>query len=153
MIQLHHHDCPADIIDKLRAARDNFGARSACVWVAGEGPWDRFLERMPGQETHYTVYFTNGTYQHLDVRRIYGAENAHLQTMRLGVSAIIQAHKPMPGTPRNCAVILRPNAYLVLFPETEERSLYVSMPGLTAHEQLADIASLEQDYPGQFRVN
>lgn len=155
MIHLRHRDCPAEITHSLRTARENFGSRTAAAWMSGEGPWDHFLKRMSGEDSHYTYYFAGGNYHHSASGHLSFLNSRGLLELKIGISAVLGAHtQRQVAVPRNSAVILRPNGYLMLFSRLVAReSLYVSMPDTSGHEALADIESLYREYPGQFRVN
>lgn len=138
----------------LNLARRNFGAQMACAWMSGKGPWDRFLQRMPGHDAHYSFLKSDGNYRHTTATAMDILDTDGLYELRTAVTAILRAEFPNSGqlTGRQpCAIILRPNAYIVLFPQPG-RDLYVPFADASGHELIADVDLLERDFPGIFQV-
>lgn len=154
MIQLFESEYAPDLVPALKLARDNFGDRIACIWVSGPGPWDAFLERMPGHEWHNSFIFADGSYRHCLASATTIEDTPGLVDMRDAVTKILRGEAPNAGQLTMLypiAIILRKNAYIVLRKDSA-RGWYVPLPGTTAHELVEDAALLERDFPGQFKL-
>lgn len=128
----------------------------AVAWTSGAGPWDDFLPRMPDELFHFTHLATAGagrffmprSEQYLDPAR--GADD-RLQITIFRIPRLLYPHLSISMMKmRSCAIILRKHAYIHL--SLASRHRYVPLPGLTAHEELADAAQLERDFPGIFEI-
>lgn len=153
MIRLTQETAPVALTDYLVKARAGLWNMMACVWTSGAGPWDGFLPRERGKDAHFSYLFEGGRHLFAGVGDLKLRNYVDLQDAKLAISQILHQHHPVKigsKDPNTCAVIVRPNAYILLLPTANQKNLYVPMPDASAHELLQDPDQLEREFPGIF---
>lgn len=156
MFVLKQENCPDQLALLLETLVETFGDLVAVCYSNARGPWDETIKAHQSPEVMFSFLFQDGVAYSNDAARRLGT-NRKL-SLTAAVSAIrneyfstgdVRAdHRYNP-----CAVILRQHAFIVLTPETDNRNLYVQIPGkATGHELLDDPQQLDREFPGVFQI-
>lgn len=153
MIRLVHQDCHPQLVSVLAPIAGRFAPLTA-AFVGGRGPWDFFLPRTPGNKTHLTYRLSGGKVAFASPSELALVPNQMLMSVKIAVAKtyIQHNHDLDREADADCAVLLRPAAYVFLSGFPDFGNFYVQLPGISGHEALADPDLLAAEFPGIFEV-
>lgn len=157
MFVLTQQACSHHLIRTLNPVRIHFKELLVACYASGHGPWDDIVHKHESPEVLFSFVFPDGPLYGEDAKKRLGSPAKFDLT-----ASISTIHNEffqnfgltLDARPENCAIILRPNAFIVL--TSDRGNSYVQYPDastdVTGHELMDDPNQLNREYPGRFHI-